>query len=335
MRFLTPFHTLKQDGSISHLAFSPHGILAVNGNQVILWDCSQKRPEPACAELAGQRPSSLAWSPDGSFFAVGHEQGVTLYDLAQTVRLTHAHNGDVDMLAWSPDGTMIASCSAFGECHLWDAKTGQTRAEWSFFPSPLLPRFCFWTPDGTIVFHTVIRRDEADWQDHLLWQVRAWDQTLTPSERLLAHGRQLSDECICAALSPTGATLAIGTRRGWVQLWQGQGPEAALIRHLPFHMDTITSLAWSPDEAYLASASRDGHVAIWDERGEVCFHTGLRQSVPIGVCWWQSLLAVADQVGQVALYRLPLQPLSIDLPRTPCTLLRYLLRRSHRPGVTP
>jgi hypothetical protein len=47
---------------------------------------------------------------------------------------------------------------------------------------------------------------------------------------------------------------------------------------------------------------------VWSERGELLFHTGSRRSGSLGVrdvAWWQDLLAIADDAGRVALYRVP------------------------------
>lgn len=67
------------------------------------------------------------------------------------------------------------------------------------------------------------------------------------------------------ALSPSGATIAVGAGDQSVFLWDMSAPRST-ARILRGHTSNVVSLAFSPDGTTLATGSWDGTVRLWDAR---------------------------------------------------------------------
>jgi WD40 repeat protein/tRNA A-37 threonylcarbamoyl transferase component Bud32 len=68
------------------------------------------------------------------------------------------------------------------------------------------------------------------------------------------------------AFTPQSRGLALGTRYGWIYLWDLNQPEPTL-RFWRGHSDSVTGLAFSPDGRQLFSGSSDRTVKCWDLSG--------------------------------------------------------------------
>src|SRR5581483_4674602 len=243
MKELSPVAVLYEEdafGPISHLAFSPQGLLAVAGEGADVWDLSG--PELAAKPLAyfsGTLLSPIAWSPDGSHLAIGQERRAVIYDLAtQQERAVHEHDGEVELIAWSPDGKRVISCSAYEQCHVWQAETGETTIAHSM---RLPPMFLLWLPDGRLLTNPFQLHPKS-----AMWQVQIWQDERAVVAALLDDGERRCDPYTRAAFAPGSAQLALGTQEGYVQLWhipKGSTPVRTLV--LPFHVNAITGLAWA------------------------------------------------------------------------------------------
>ena len=81
-------------------------------------------PDGAIARLGLGWITSLAYSPDGAWLAVGTSIGVELRDAEslELVALLTGHTGYVRSVAFSPDGKVLASGSWDGTVLLWDVE---------------------------------------------------------------------------------------------------------------------------------------------------------------------------------------------------------------------
>jgi WD40 repeat protein len=73
------------------------------------------------------------------------------------------------------------------------------------------------------------------------------------------------------ALSPDGKTLASGSYRGIIKIWNLQ--TAKLLYTLKAHTDAIESLAISPDGNLLASGSWDNRIKLWNLKTGILINT--------------------------------------------------------------
>lgn len=238
----------------------------------------------------------IAFSPDGTSCATGHQDGaVRLWDSASgRLRQTLVgHKLPVYALAYSPDGKYLVSGGGIttdrrreGELRLWDAGTRKLQY---VFPELLTSvESVTFSPDGRSLAATLAGNTAK------LWEM---------SSRTLRATIPLAGEIGCAAFDPNNATLAIGHVDGKISLLDAasgrvlanrQGHQR-LIRSLaygrangllvsggldhvvrlwrrgddrPFgeyrHDSEVWGVAISPDEGTAASISRDGIVKLWD-----------------------------------------------------------------------
>ena len=237
------------------VAFSSDGrrLAVVTTIGTWLYDAATTR---AIDLLPGAGISCAAFSPEGAL-ATGSEDGtVVVWDVASgesTTLYRHEGKAKVHSVAFSPDGATLA-IGSWSALKLLDVADG--RELWSV-ASDASGSLAF-SPDGTTL--TLTGRNAVR-----LWDVASGDLVTTHSAPALDD----RTEVFPVALSPDGATLAIGS--GWayelpphrtLKLWNiAQGRERAT---LVGHTRGISSLAFSPDGARLASGSYDRTARVWD-----------------------------------------------------------------------
>ena len=115
------------DCCIMAVAFSANGrTLAscqLGGTVVRLWDTASGRPRGELAAPAGAH--TLAFSPDGKWFALGQSEGIaTLWDreLRRKLGVVRTGGGRVRSLAFSNDGEHLAIGDESGGLRLWEVR---------------------------------------------------------------------------------------------------------------------------------------------------------------------------------------------------------------------
>jgi WD40 repeat protein/uncharacterized caspase-like protein len=238
--------------------------------------------------VANLRP--LAYSPDGSRLAAGTlTRYVDLWqpDSGGRIRTLTAHDGAVRSITFDPAGRWFATG---GEDHLikiWDAKTHYILQELADAHSgPLLSLAV--SPDGKLLASSGQEdRDVKVWSTGN-WKLRyrladagaSYALVFSPDSRLLVAGNvsvsvwdmdsgkqdrtlaRLTRGIECAAFSPDGGTLAVGTPPMSIALLDFAA--GTVKRTLTGHAGPVWSVQFSPDGKLLASGSDDTSVAVWE-----------------------------------------------------------------------
>ncbi|MCG9132560.1 T9SS type A sorting domain-containing protein [Candidatus Poribacteria bacterium] len=230
------------------IALSPDGRTVANwgpDDKVCLWDVADSENK---VTLGGDTSKirRMTFSPDSRTVAGGtSDDKVILWDVASGVRkatlLGHTHS--ITSIAFSPDGTILASGSWDETVRLWDVATGAPKRTLTAHTEGISNvRF---SPDGRTFVSSSFNEDKV-----ILWDVGTWEQKAV-----------LDTDINCFALSPDSSTLATGSRRGELQLWD----VANGTHKMEFlgHLSNIVSVAFSPDGKTLASGG-EGKLYLWD-----------------------------------------------------------------------
>jgi WD40 repeat protein len=236
----------------------------------------------------------MDWSPDGTMFVTGHEDGtIRIWDAnsGMPISILTGHEGIIHDARISPDNTRIVSASEDGSVRLWDVKTAnELMTMWGHVGSV---NSVWWSPDGS--------RMVSGGFDAL---PRVWDVATGQTLYVLAghtspvvsvfwsdDGSRISTHSLDATakiwdantgrlfleidnvppsdftnlgyaeLDPTGRWLVTGGGLiTGVELWDTASPVPVLFGH---------SLGqewgnWSPDGRLIATAGTDGSTRIWD-----------------------------------------------------------------------
>ena len=99
--------------------------VAYNGI-ITFWDLKRQRKTNLQTKWHCDLLQSLAFSPDGTKFAIAHQQLIHLTDLltGRELRLTEPKDNIISAMAVSPDGKTLAIGSS-GGIHLWNTDTGK------------------------------------------------------------------------------------------------------------------------------------------------------------------------------------------------------------------
>jgi eukaryotic-like serine/threonine-protein kinase len=283
----------------------------------------------------------MAWTPGKNTLATySKDKQLVLWDLTSAQQssaprqLAHlnAFIAESVLLSWSPDGKMLAA-SNWG----FDGNTeGYETLVYAADLSGLMPAFskqtlienqetvrgASWMANN--FFLTSASTPAFDTTQLTLWNMsqpgkKAFSFKVDVSQPLIPSGRN------GAAVSPNGATLALGVGGGLLlghldttgkaALWQQIGSQLSLDNN------DLGEVAWSPDGRYvaaeLASPASNGVVCVWDASRQ--YQSALpalaASSVPtsvVALAWSptssQALLALGGEDGQVYLWHVGSSP---------------------------
>jgi predicted NACHT family NTPase len=213
--------------------------------------------------------SSLAFSPDGNFFASGEPYGIVRVletSSGKEFLLYKGHLGYVRSIVFSPDGQTIVSGGEDGTIKLWNMQTGQCEQTLSGHMNWVSLTF---SPDG----QTLISGGGDG-------TIKIWNMVTKECSQIL----QENDSWIrSVAVSPDGKTFASGSEDGTVKLWDIVTGKCRLTLQ-GNTKDRVRSIAFSPNGQNLVSAGVDTTLKLWNIlTGECCLtfkeYTGFVWSV--------------------------------------------------------
>ena len=196
-------------------------------------DIRNDLPEGARACIGNEKVNriirDIAYSPDGTQFAVATSKGIWLYDTDTyqiRFQLTE-HSGEVYTLAFSPDGQILASGGQDKTIRLWNPQTGKNLTVLSGHANGIA--FLDFSIDGLTLA-------SISWKDG---ELRVWNVKTGQSESTFVD---MPPDAYPIAFSPDVQTVAIREKNGTIQLWDTKTAE---------YKTTLTGHAWKIDSSWV------------------------------------------------------------------------------------
>jgi WD40 repeat protein len=241
-------------GSVGAVAFLPDGKTLASADQdgrVYLWEASNGKLLLQTQERKTGRTTCLAVSPDGKRLATGYASGEAyLWETATgrlLVRLALAQGAEVpevNGLSFSPDSKVLATGDNLGWLRLWEATSGKELPGGGKQPEP-------------ITGLTYTGKEKELIAAGLGQTVRLWDTSSGKEVRRFRVGSRVEGRL---AISPDGATFAVGCDGAFIRLWDtATGKERLRFAAAD---SLIECLVFSPDARTLASGGAS--LALWD-----------------------------------------------------------------------
>jgi WD40 repeat protein len=173
------------------------------------------------------------------------------------------HSERIKTIAFSPDGQLIASGDDDNTIRVWNIGTGKElytlTGDSNSFGSV---EFVGFSPNGETLISGVGGGTIKVWNINTGKEIRTMNQAVWESIGQISMLSNDSNFIASMALSPDGQTVAFGSDKNTIKLWNiNTGQE---IKTLTGHSDEIEAVAFSPDGKLLASGGRDQIIKLWD-----------------------------------------------------------------------
>jgi WD40 repeat protein len=192
--------------------------------------------------------SALAFHPEGSLLATGHDDGrVRLWDAAagKMLREWCDTQATITALSFSGDGQTLAAAAADRKVRLWNVPYGILFGVLAGHTDHIAA--LAWHPDNR---HLV----SGCWDT----TCRLWD---TESTELIYLLNGQSDQVHAVAFAPNGLLASADSDN---QVWLWEPFLGKVIHRLRGHTQEIKCLVFTPESKWLLSGGEDGRILLWD-----------------------------------------------------------------------
>ena len=226
----------------------------INNTNVTTWAL----PEGAIARLGRGIRSSLEFSPDGKYLAVGTKIGLWWYELAtmKPVALWETERGMISALKFSSDGALLAIGNSDGGIKIWDVQNHRCLAKMQRMGRFDRVTELVFSPDGQCLASSGGRYDAV-----YVWYLETGEQIakFTVDEELQSRHRP---PAIPLVFSPDGKSLIGATPENTFSAWDIETGER--LAHLTGHSALVIYLLFSPCGEFLTSVDWDGGLHKWE-----------------------------------------------------------------------
>ena len=215
-----------------------------------VWDIATRAPVFPEPVRHRKQVRSVAFSPDGKWFATGSEDGTArVWDASSGAPIGPLldHGSEIWTVAFSPEGGRLATAGRNGDVLLWDVTAGTRAVASKGHGGPV--RQVRFSPDRR--FFATASEDRT---------ARIWDaRTGAPVSQPLEH----TGKVVSAVFSPDGTRLATATDDdGAVRVWRVESGKPLTA---PFVLSwDLRHIVFSPDGRSLLVATSDRSARIWD-----------------------------------------------------------------------
>jgi WD40 repeat protein len=209
---------------------------------------------------------SVAISPDGKILASGGEdKTIKLWEVSsgKLLRNFTGHSERIKTIAFSPDGQLIASGGDDNTIRVWNIGTGEELYTLTGDSNSFgFVEFVGFSPNGETIISGVGGGTIKVWNINTGKEIRTMNQAVWESIGRISTLSDDSNPIYSMALSPDGQTVAFGSDKNTIKLWNiNTGQEN---KTLTGHLGTVTAVAFSPDGKFLASGDQDQIIKLWD-----------------------------------------------------------------------
>jgi WD40 repeat protein len=254
---------------VTAVAFSPDGKqLATAGDSTRLWNLASGE---LMRELATERTSSVAYSPDGrSVLTSFWQNGAKMWDVS-TGEMTHelkGHTSEVVSVAYSHDGRSVLTASQDGTAKLWGASGGAARQTFGkliqAYTEPDKVAELSWMnsvaflPDGHFVLtgQGFVGFGEAPGAPTV---AKLWDAvTGAPVRTFTGHTGAVTS----AVSNASGRLVLTGSADQTARIWDASS--GSLLHTLTGHTADVSAVTFSADGRFALTGSADTTARLWE-----------------------------------------------------------------------
>lgn len=282
----------------------------------VIWDLELRAPV-ATIDGAGDSVSSVAFSHDGRYVALGSENGsilIVFFENTPTPSTPLDGPGDtVNFLTWHPRGPILLAGSSDNVAYMWNA--AKSKFLMAFVGHENAVTCGSFTSDGKLVITASSDSSVRVWNPST-GQTTVRIQTGVSGLRSVFHSSPIL--CLDVGTVNTMAESLIATGCDNGDVFISHRESGAVIAQLPNHNGGVECVKFSPpslSHVMLVSTGSDGVVRVWDVEKSIERCKFTHGSVVAKVVWHQHkpVIASAASDGKVKLWNVLTATMIVEL----------------------